>query len=433
MQEIKVTNVLTSKQMEFFDLNNKYIVIVAGRRFGKGELAVRFQTIKHALQKETDEDNPHAWVAPTFRQSKLGYYKTLRFLKLNNIAHTANKSELYIDIFPQKKGSEITFFSRVQFFSLDRPDLIEGFSFMSLVMDESGISLKNPEVWENSLAPTTLDHDCPVLFIGTPKGKNLYYKFYLNGLDKTKPEWCTVTASTYDNTIENGGTLQKHVIDELVKQLPEHVIEQEIYAKFVDSGGSVFRKSRICAKGSFQKYSPKKKYIAGLDLAKVNDYTVMTIGTVEGEVVHIERLNQLDWNIQKEIVYNLSKDYGRCKILMDSTGVGDPIFEDLKRMRIPVDGYHFTHNSKRELINKLIVSTENESISYPPYKQLLLELDAYEYTVSTAGNIKTNAPLGFHDDCVISLALFNWLVSGATKLTELDISVGDDRLSMRGW
>lgn len=432
MKTLKINNVLTDKQLKFFDVNTKYTVLAAGRRFGKGEFAVRWQTIKHTLVNKTDEDNPHAWVAPTFRQTKLGYYKTIRFLRSNKIPHHANKSELHINLFPIGTNAIKGFFSRIQFFSVDRPDLIEGYSFMSLVVDESGIAFKNPEVWENSLSPTTLDYDAPVLFIGTPKGKTLYYKFHLNGLDKTKPQWTSLNASTYDNTIEKGGFLKREVVDELVKQLPENVVDQEIYAKFLDGGGIVFRKARICATSKFEKFSPKKRYVAGLDLAKVNDYTVLTIGTVEGRVVHIERFNQLDWNIQKDIVYNLCKQY-RCKVIIDSTGVGDPIFEDLKRMGLPVQGYHFTSNSKRELIDKLIVATENESISYPPFKQLLLELDAYEYQVSQAGNIKTNAPLGFHDDCVISLALYNWLSSGSFKLSDMDIAIGEDRQAIKGW
>lgn len=413
-KKTRVSVKLNKKQREFFNVESKYTVLAAGRRFGKGEFAARWQLIKHALIKRSEEDNPHAWVAPTFRQTKLGYYKQIKFLKNNNIDFKPNKSDLYIDLYASGHGEKYNFFSRVQFFSLDRPDLIEGFAFKSLVMDESGISLKNPETWENSLSPTTLDFDCPVLFIGTPKGKNLYYKFFLNGEDETQKDWVSLTATSYDNTIENGGVLKKEVIDRLISQLPENVVQQEIYANFVDLGGIVFRKIKQCATGKFRPQTNKKRFIAGLDLAKVNDYTVLTVGTTEGDVYHIERFNKIDWNLQKDLIYTICKRYN-AKILVDSTGVGDPILEDLKRMGLSIEGYYFTHNSKSELINKLVVAIENESITFPPYKQLLLELEAYEYQVTLAGNIKTNAPIGFHDDCVISLALFNYLVIGKNR------------------
>ncbi|MCR4398946.1 MAG: hypothetical protein NUV93_08290, partial [Firmicutes bacterium] len=39
---------------------------------------------------------------------------------------------------------------------------------------------------------------------------------------------------------------------------------------------------------------------------------------------------------------------------------------------------------------------------------LLNELEAFEYEISRAGNVKYGAPEGQHDDCVISLALAVW-------------------------
>jgi len=33
------------------------------------------------------------------------------------------------------------------------------------------------------------------------------------------------------------------------------------------------------------------------------------------------------------------------------------------------------------------------------------ELEAFEYSVTDSGNVRTSAPSGIHDDCVIALAL----------------------------
>ena len=36
------------------------------------------------------------------------------------------------------------------------------------------------------------------------------------------------------------------------------------------------------------------------------------------------------------------------------------------------------------------------------------ELEAFEYSVTDLGNVRTSAPCGMHDDCVIALALAAW-------------------------
>ncbi len=36
------------------------------------------------------------------------------------------------------------------------------------------------------------------------------------------------------------------------------------------------------------------------------------------------------------------------------------------------------------------------------------ELEAFEFTVTDAGNVCSGAPGGYHDDCVIALALAAW-------------------------
>ena len=42
------------------------------------------------------------------------------------------------------------------------------------------------------------------------------------------------------------------------------------------------------------------------------------------------------------------------------------------------------------------------------WPELIDELEAFEYAVTDAGNVRTGAPSGFHDDTVIALALAMW-------------------------
>ena len=87
-----------------------------------------------------------------------------------------------------------------------------------------------------------------------------------------------------------------------------------------------------------------------------------------------------------------------------------------------------TSQSKTELIQRLIVAIEQRQVSWPGtarefrsqksearmgmkvgsnWEVLTAELKRYEYTIMPSGGISYNAPSGFHDDCVIALALAN--------------------------
>ncbi|MHC0627253.1 hypothetical protein ACYJ91_28645, partial [Klebsiella pneumoniae] len=60
----------------------------------------------------------------------------------------------------------------------------EGFEYDRTVINEAGIVLKKPQLWQNSIEPMTKGINSKVRFIGTPKGKNLFYQ-----LSKKNSDW----------------------------------------------------------------------------------------------------------------------------------------------------------------------------------------------------------------------------------------------------
>jgi hypothetical protein len=57
---------------------------------------------------------------------------------------------------------------------------------------------------------------------------------------------------------------------------------------------------------------------------------------------------------------------------------------------------------------RLIVAIEQRQIGWPKEWAVLTdELKRYEYKITANDNITYNAPGGYHDDCVIALALAN--------------------------
>jgi hypothetical protein len=136
----------------------------------------------------------------------------------------------------------------------------------------------------------------------------------------------------------------------------------------------------------------------GIDLAKSVDFTVIIGIDNGGNVAYFDRF-QMDWHNTKETIRRLPA----APILADSTGVGDPILEDLKREGINIEGLKFTSQSKQQLMEGLAQAIQQGKISYPE-GVIVDELDIFEYQF-TANGVRYSAPSGFHDDCVMALAL----------------------------
>jgi len=106
--------------------------------------------------------------------------------------------------------------------------------------------------------------------------------------------------------------------------------------------------------------------------------------------------------------------------MVDSTGLGDPIISDLRTLGLTIHEYQFTANSKRQLIDNLIIAIEQQEVSFPEIQELINELELFEYQ-STANGVKYGAPSGYHDDCIISLGLAYQLVSRGTMSFIIEI------------
>jgi len=303
----------------------------------------------------------------------------------------------------QKKEMQILN-SRIDFRSADRPENIEGFGYNKIYLNEAGIILKKRYIWENAILPMTMDYNADLIAGGTPKGGGLFKELWYKGNNPNNKDWESFHFTTYDNPY-----IDKSIIDKLSKDMPELVRRQEIYAEFLEDSAAVFKNIGKCTTSTLEEPMPGKRYIAGIDLAKHIDFTVITILDTTGRMVYFKRINKLNWGSQKELIIEVIKKYNNAQTLIDSTGVGDPIYDDLQRAGLDIDGYKFTSTTKTNLIESLMIAFETMSISIMNQIELISELDIFSYEINeNTRNIKYNAPQGFHDDCVISLALAWW-------------------------
>ena len=229
------------------------------------------------------------------------------------------------------------------------------------------------------------------------------------------------------NTFANAKNLPSDFIEDKKQmrlEAPEHYKRYVLNDHEAQVEGRVFNKVDDCAIGELHGPENGIQYVLGVDLAKSVDYTVLIVMNLRTKNVdYYERMeseNRTSWNYQKEKIKAVSLKYNNALTVLDSTGVGDPIVEDLQRMHVNVyhqqkqdsdkttPGVKFTSISKENLIDKLKVAIELKMITFPNIDILANELKEYECTMTRAGNHVYNAPEGKHDDCVIALALALW-------------------------
>ena len=181
-------------------------------------------------------------------------------------------------------------------------------------------------------------------------------------------------------------------------------------------------------------------YVAGLDLARVGDYTVLVVMNKQREVVFVDRFSRLDWSLQVGRILAGADRYRHAEILVDSTGAGEPVFESLREAGCNVHPYPFTVKSKAALVNNLSLLLEKREIVLPRadlWPEGIEELDAFEYSVTDNGSVRTSAPSGMHDDCVVALALAAWQVRPTPWLsTEIGVPIivrSDEPGRSPGW
>ena len=360
---------LHPNQQVILDNSARFRVVMCGRRFGKSELA-QLEIIFEAMK-----GNAVAYITPTYQLAKTFFNKLIKVIPFEN-----NKSDLVIN-FPNN-GS-------VMFFTGERLDNLRGRKFHLVVVDEASFIPNLEDGWLNSIRPTLTDYKGRGLFLSTPKGKNYFYSLFMKGGDV---DWQAFKFTTYDNPY-----IDPTEIDDARRQLPQAVFEQEYLANAMENAANPFGSNHIIECIKPLSTNPPAYY--GIDLAKSFDYSVIIGLDTNGDVCYFDRF-QKDWKQTRETILQIEKNK---PIVIDSTGVGDAITEDLQKHFNSMHGFKYTSSSKQQLMELLASTIHKKEVGFPD-GFIRQELDIFEYQFTATG-VKYNAPTGFHDDCVNALAL----------------------------
>lgn len=156
---------LHSKQMEVYKAPHRFRVVVAGRRWGKTQLA------KTLIIKNAKVRKRLIWyVAPSYRMAKQIMWPELIESIPKKWIKKINETTLSITLV---NGT------RIELKGADNPDSLRGVGIHFLVMDE--VQDIDPEAWKKVLRPTLTSTGGTAVFIGTPKAYNFLYDLYMRG------------------------------------------------------------------------------------------------------------------------------------------------------------------------------------------------------------------------------------------------------------
>ena len=371
---------------------HRFRVVACGRRWGKTFMCMReaFNMLVRGYIKTNVKQR--GWVvAPTFPLVREDWM--LAEVILKDAITDKKQTDMRMDFGP------IGF---LEFKSAEREDEgLRGAGLNCAVLDEaSRITRKS---WEQGIRPALADKLGRCIFISTPKGRNWFYELYQRG-QKLNTEIKSWKHPTFSNPYFPESEWQT-----IVDTTPEMIRKQEYEADFLEDEASVFKNIHTCFRGELEQPKDREFYTIGVDLGKSEDFTVITvIKNSSRQVVHLQRFNKIDWSLQKKQILATFFRYTPSVVWIDSTGLGDPIEEDLRHNGVITRDYKFNNSSKQELVEQLVVAIEQGLIGIPDVpelKVLIEELKAYTYEVLPSGRMRYNAPEGLHDDCVISLGL----------------------------
>lgn len=375
---------LHEAQREVERSSARYKVLACGRRWGKSKYFIR-QMAQTALDGKL-----YGYFAPDYKK-QMDVFREAS----NRLSPAASR------IRGDEKTIELVTGGRIEFWTMGDRDAGRSRRYHRVGIDEMGLVPDSWQIWTEAVRPTLADFEGSAEFGGTPKGRNGFYVAYSLGLDAGQPDWASFSFPTSSNPY-----IPETEIEAMRREMSDRSFRQEVLAEFLDDAGGVFSGVREAVRHAPEK--PVPPFSVGVDLARTVDFCVASVLDGEGRQCQIERWNKASWEVSIARIVRIAESYPGSTIWVDSTGVGDPVYERLRSAYGRVQGYKFTSDSKRELIENLVLRLERGEVAILPHETQIAELQAYEYQLGKSGHVSMNAPEGLHDDCVIALALSAW-------------------------
>jgi len=367
---------------------SKRLIAICGRQVGKSTCA----GVKVTHFAVSNPNTTTIIVSATLRQSMETFDKVLAFVESSVLKRSViRKTRTQIRF---TNGSRILCLPSGRFGST-----LRGLTVHFAVVDEAAFIYD--EVITNVIFPMLLTTNGTVWMLSSPWDKNhITYKCF------THPDW-----SIYHLPSSVSPLVSKDFLDEQRALIGEERFQLEYLGNFVDDANSYFPMTLI--RTCLQDYTPTlaigKELYAGYDVGGKEDYAALIAieRTPESklQVQHLKsELGKTYTQFTVEVA-DLHEQFNFKKVLIDQTGLGAPVVEHARELKLPCGGITLTSKRREELLANVKILLETKNLILPHDLNLLNALNCIEYTRTRTGGFQFTHREGTHDDLAYALAL----------------------------
>lgn len=257
----------------FHKRQQRFACIVAHRRAGKTVACVN--DLQDGALRCQNTRPRFAYLSPFLKQSKTVAWDYLKAAMdpLRVLGAQINESELRVDY---HNGGQ------VRLYGADNMDALRGIYLDGVVLDE--FADMDPRVWSEVIRPALADRKGWAVFIGTPKGRNEFYKLFERS--KSEADWFSLMLKASET-----GLIDKDELDLARRDLSEDQYAQEFECSFEAAivgayYGKLMRLAEEDKRITGVPYEPTAQVYTAWDLG-IRDSTAIWFAQVVGREIRL--------------------------------------------------------------------------------------------------------------------------------------------------
>lgn len=258
--------------LPYLNREERWACVVAHRRAGKTVACIQ-DIVKRAIEHKGREPR-FAYIAPTYTQAKDVAWSYLKEFTAAIPGVEKSESELSVTL-PHNKA-------RIRLYGAENYDRLRGLYLDGAIIDEAGD--QDPRAWNEVIRPALSDRKGWATFIGTPKGRNSFYDWFVES--QKNNDWFSLRLRASET-----GIIDRFELADAKASMTEEAYQQEYETSFEAAiRGAYYAKDITLAEQSGRitgvPHDKAADVVAAWDLG-IGDSTAIWIGQLVGQEIHM--------------------------------------------------------------------------------------------------------------------------------------------------